>query len=102
MPLMNIGHFNKAEREAILLVEWFRDNCPDFITMDERPPSSPDINALYCLWEVLKSEAWSTTIILKAKLKRVWHKINMKRLRAAINNFLERLRRVVKIKARQY
>ncbi|CAF4063701.1 unnamed protein product [Rotaria magnacalcarata] len=36
--------------------QWLVDNCPDFISSEERPASSPDLNPLdYSIWETLET-----------------------------------------------
>ena len=42
--------------------EWLRRNIPDFISKEEWPPSSPDLNPLdFSLWSILETNACSTS-----------------------------------------
>ena len=61
--------------------QWCQNNCPGFISKDEWPPSSPDLNPLdYSLWSVLESEACSvphkSIDYLKHALVRAWQRIH--------------------------
>ena len=41
--------------------EWLRKNIPDFISKEEWPPSSPDLNPMdFSLWSILETNACST------------------------------------------
>ena len=70
---------------------WLRENIPGFITKEQWPPSSPDLNPIdFSIWDMQ-----SLTIIwLKTSLIREWKKL----LRAAVEAFPTRLRRVVEKK----
>ena len=47
---------------AKLTVEWLRKNVPDFITPQEWPPYSPDLNPMdFSIWSILRSKACSTS-----------------------------------------
>ncbi|KAI6650797.1 hypothetical protein LOD99_7848 [Oopsacas minuta] len=79
---------------------WFtlHDNFPGFITKEEWPPYSPDLNPMdYSLRSILETKACvnSHTSIksLKRKLCQEWNKIPQKNLRAAIEALPDRITR---------
>lgn len=87
--------------------QWCKDNCPSWISKEEWPPSSPDLNALdYSLWSILESEACSTPCqnieLFKKKLNKCWEKIPLDVVRAAIDEFPKRLRSVVKARGKHF
>ena len=76
--------------------QWCEENCPSFITKDQWPPSSPDLNPMdYTMWSVLEKEACSkphkNVDHLKRALMREWQKIPDTVVRAAIGDFERRL-----------
>ena len=86
---------------------WCENNCPAWITKEEWPPSSPDLNPLdYSSWSILENEACSKPgpciEALKLKLMKTWEKIPMKIVHASINHFSRRLRTVVKAKGKHF
>ena len=90
-----------------LTQQWCRDNCPSWISKEEWPPSSPDLNALdYSLWSILENEACSTPCqnieALKKKLTKCWDKIPLDVVRAAIDDFPKRLCSVVKARGKHF
>ena len=83
--------------------EWLNENIPDFISKEEWPPSSPDLNPMdYSLWSILEANACSTSHksieSLKTSLSREWAKIPQEKLRAAVESVPKRLRAVIKKK----
>ncbi|KAI6648091.1 hypothetical protein LOD99_11900 [Oopsacas minuta] len=79
---------------------WLHDNFPGFITKEEWPPYSPDLNPMdYSVWSILETKACvnSHTSIksLKRKLCQEWNKIPQKTLRAAIEALPDRITRVI-------
>jgi transposase len=79
---------------------WCRANLPNFITKDEWPPSSPDLNPLdFSVWGMLEpmvSERQHTSIdAFKRALIREWKKLPMSMVRAAIGSWHKRLEAVV-------
>jgi inhibitor of nuclear factor kappa-B kinase subunit alpha len=92
---------------AKLTQEWCKDECPDFISTSEWPPSSPDLNPLdYSVWGVL--EARVNAMIhrslnsLKQKLIKEWDRLSMDYVRATIDALPKRLRAVVKAKGGRF
>ena len=69
--------------------EWLRKNIPDFISKEEWPPSSPDLNPMdFSLWSILETNACSTPHksieSLKTSSSQEWAKIPQEKLRAAV------------------
>ncbi|XGW08950.1 hypothetical protein V3C99_011340 [Haemonchus contortus] len=77
---------------------WCKSELPDFISAEEYPASSPDLNLLdYHLWSYLESKACATPHpnldFLKAALIREWDEIDDALLNPVIDAFPERLSR---------
>ena len=82
---------------------WLRKNIPDFISKEEWPPSSPDLNPMdFSIWSILETKACakshSSVEALKKSLLREWVKIPQDTLRAAVEAFPELLKKVVGVK----
>lgn len=80
--------------------KWLQENLPSFISPEEWPPYSPDLNPLdFCIWSILESDVCSTRQpsidVLKERLKEAWQKIPQEVLRAACENFKKRIQLVV-------
>ena len=80
--------------------EWCKRNCPNFISKDEWPPCSPDLNPLdYSIWSILENavNASSQTSIsnLKKTLLKQWDNLSLEKIRAAIKSFPKRLSKVI-------
>ena len=80
--------------------KWCKEHFPSFWTKDLWPPSLPDLNPMdFCVWGILEKEACSSPHNnledLRASLKRAWEKIPQDALRAACQNFRQRLQRVI-------
>ncbi|CAJ0956286.1 unnamed protein product, partial [Mesorhabditis belari] len=74
-------------------------NHPDFISAQEWPPYSRDLNPLdYSVWSILEARAWAKPHkcleALKRSLTREWDRITPAelRLRPIAENFIQRLR----------
>lgn len=79
---------------------WLEDNLPRFIKAEEWPSGSPDLNPLdYSLWQKLEALACSkphrNIEMLKKSIKNAAKKISIAQIRAAIDDWPERLRRCV-------
>ncbi|KAI6648985.1 Transposase [Oopsacas minuta] len=79
---------------------WFREENIDFISKDEWPPSSPDLNPLdYSVWANLESRACAKSHnsleSLKVSLLSEWQKIPQEELRKAVHQFRSRLTSVI-------
>ncbi len=86
--------------KAKICQNWCRQNLPDFISTEEWPPSSPDLNPLdYSIWGILEARVNSTRHTslesLKAKLQREWDALSIDTVRIAIDSWPKRLRAVV-------
>jgi len=88
---------------ANLTQDWLRANVPDFISKDEWPPCSPDLNPLdFSIWSILEAQACATSHKtvdnLKRALRREWAKIPPDILRAAADSFYHRLSSCIRAK----
>lgn len=77
--------------------EWLKNNVPEFISVEQWPSGSPDLNPLdYKLWSVLEAMACSTRHpnieSLKRALIRAVDNFPMDVVRAAIDDWPDRLR----------
>jgi hypothetical protein len=80
-----------------------REECPDFISRDEWPPNSPDLNPLdYSVWSILEAKACAkphpTVASLKKSLKKAWNEISVETLSKIVDNFPKRLKACVEAK----
>lgn len=94
---------HKAKRTQ----EWCRTNLPDFITPEEWPASSPDLNPLdFSAWGYMLSKIGSTKgmtlTTYKAHLIKIWDEMPMEVVRASCNNFFKRLELVIKAKGERF
>ena len=76
---------------------WIHHEIPDFITKDQWPPSSPDLNPLdFSIWSGLEARlgasAHRSIEALKKSLVREWKNIPQHQLRAAVRAFRPRLK----------
>lgn len=77
--------------------EWCRVHFPDFISSQEWPPYSPDLNPMdYSLWSILEAKACArphkSLEALKDSLRREWNQISLEVLCGAVENFRKRLK----------
>ncbi|CAJ0928147.1 unnamed protein product, partial [Mesorhabditis belari] len=84
-------------------MEWFAKQNVDFITPEEWPANSPDINPMdFAIWGILKAKVSSAPHAnlddLKATLIKEWAKIPVETLRAAVDDVPKRLRACMKEK----
>ena len=82
---------------------WLRAENIEFISKEEWPPSSPDLNPLdYSIWGTLQTRACAkphkSLKSLRNALIREWQKMPQEELRDSIHQFKGRLRAVVKKK----
>lgn len=80
--------------------EWLRSNSPDFISTQEWPASSPDLNPLdYFVWgklqAIVNSKQHRSLESLERTLLREWEKLPMEEVRAAIASWRNRLQAVI-------
>lgn len=83
--------------------QWCKDNLPNFITAEEWPPYSPDLNPMdYAIWSILETRACSkphrNLESLKRSLLAEWAKISIDEVRATAENFIKRLQLCIKAK----
>ena len=77
------------------------ENLPDFISKDDWPPSSPDLNPLdYSIWGILETRVntikHQSIESLKATLKKEWESLSMDMVRATIDSWPSRLKALIK------
>ncbi|XP_076044978.1 uncharacterized protein LOC143027553 [Oratosquilla oratoria] len=83
--------------------DWCSRQFPRFWSKEMWPPSSPDLNPMdFCVWSLLEAKACSvahsSVDALKQSLQREWVKIPQDKLRASVENFRERIERVIRVK----
>ena len=83
--------------------EWLRNELPDFISKEEWPPSSPDLNPLdFCVWSILEAKACSkphrNIESLKASVVKEWANIPQETLRIAVEAVPKRLNAIIRKK----
>jgi len=82
---------------------WIAANCPEFISKDEWPPNSPDLNPLdYHVWGAMlhlyqKYQPRPTNISeLKVALQSIWNDLPQDPIDRSILSFTKRLRACIK------
>jgi inhibitor of nuclear factor kappa-B kinase subunit alpha len=92
---------------ARLTQDWLDVNCPDFITKDEWPPNSPDLNPLdYHVWGAMLQKYQqhnpkpTTTDELKAVLQVIWDELPQQSVENAILTFRKRLQQCIEAEGR--
>ena len=80
-----------------------QDTFSDFISSEEWPPCSPDLNSLdFSIWSQLEERVIATSLHSVDDLKRAqlreWERIPQEHVRASVNSFINRLKRCVKAK----
>ncbi|XP_076042036.1 uncharacterized protein LOC143025940 [Oratosquilla oratoria] len=83
--------------------DWCSRQFSRFWSKEMWPPSSPDLNPMdFCVWSLLEAKACSvahsSVDALKQSLQREWVKIPQDKLRASVENFRERIERVIRVK----
>lgn len=83
--------------------DWFRANGIRFITPEEWPPYSPDLNPMdFAMWSILEAKVsakkYTTIEGLKASLQREWKNIPQEIVRASCEAFITRLDRAIRAK----
>ena len=84
--------------------DWLYENCPDFITKDQWPPNSPDLNPLdFCVWGMMldayrkhRSKP-SSKAELKEVLQQIWDSLPQDSIDRAILAVRKRLRACVDV-----
>ena len=90
--------YGASAHTARLAQEWLSINCPDFVTKDEWPPNSPDLNPLdYHVWGMMlhRYQEYSpkpkTKNELKTVLQKIWDNLPQQSIESAILAFRKRL-----------
>ena len=86
-----------------LAQSWCQEKLPAFISKEEWPPSSPDLNPLdFSLWAILEAKACAkehTNLeALKRSLIKAWESIPEEQVRTACAGFQDKLKKVVMAK----
>ena len=79
---------------------WLEANVPDFLSPEEWPPYSPDLNPLdFAIWSILEAKVCASRHYsldsLKASLQREWQRIPQEVLRTSTEAFRKRLDLVI-------
>lgn len=83
--------------------KWLEQNVPDFLSVEEWPAASPDLNPLdYTIWSYMLTKLGSVKHMnlerFKQRIQQVWDEIPESVVRASCNAFVGRLKAVVKAK----
>ena len=86
---------------------WISTHFPDFITPQEWPPYSTDLNPMdYSVWSILEARACSkphrNLEALRRFLLEEWDKISEEEVRTIAKNFTKRLRLCIKAKGSHF
>lgn len=97
-----ILHFVPTQKD-LEIHTWCRTHLPRFISSQEWPPYSPDLNPMdYSIWAILEVRACATPHknleSLMQALLREWDKIPVQELRRITENFSSRLRLCIRAK----
>lgn len=89
--------------KAKLVQQWCTINFPDFISSDEWPAASPDLNPLdFCVWGYMMGKLTNLNRLhlesFKCLLTKIWDEIPPEVCHAACGEFTERLKEVIKQK----
>uniref|UniRef100_A0A914CGB4 Transposase n=1 Tax=Acrobeloides nanus TaxID=290746 RepID=A0A914CGB4_9BILA len=89
--------------KAIETQNWIRDHFPDFISKEEWPANSPDLNPIdFSIRGILKAKACATSHksleSLKAAILKAWNEIPLGTQRATVDEVPKRLNAYIKAK----
>ena len=87
--------------------DWIKDNFPNFISSQEWPPYSPDLNPMdYSIWSILESKVYTKTYksveYLKRALKKEWDKLSLETVAKVVDNFPKRLKLCIDAKGGRF
>lgn len=93
--------------KAKVVQEWCKANFPCFISSEEWPPSSPDLNPLdYCIWGYMLGKLTNINNMnlqtFRQRLEKIWDEIPDDIVRAACEDFEKRLKAVIKRKGERF
>jgi transposase len=79
---------------------WCESEIPDFVSSQEWPPNSPDLNPMdYAIWGILEAKVNArvhrSLDSLKSAIQKEWDALPMKTVRKSIDAFPARLRAVI-------
>ena len=89
---------------AKIVQNWCKSNLPDFISKEQWPSSSPDVNPLdFCMWGLMEQRLNNLKPMSLDKfnclLQKIWIEIPEEQVRAACEAFPRRLMAIVKAKS---
>ena len=97
---LNVLQDSEPSHGAKKTQEWLSANVPNFISKEEWPPSSPDLNPIdFSIWGYLESKVSATHHksfkALKTKLRKEWLKMPQDVIRDSCRSFWRRLQLVI-------
>ena len=83
--------------------KWLSEHFPDFITKNEWPDSSPDLNSLdYAIWSILEAEvnaeAHQSVESLKQAIVDAFENLDQEIINKSIDDWMHRLDKVIAAK----
>ncbi len=88
-----------SKHTAKVTQDWLKLHVPRFVTKDEWPANSPDINLIENLWkqmdDAVKGRHATTLKGLKRIIKDEWKKISLESIKKLYNSYPRRLKQIV-------
>lgn len=89
--------------KAKVVQQYLSENVPDFLTVEDWPAASPDLNPLdFTIWSYMLSKLGDTSKLnlekFKKRISKVWDDIPLEVVRASCEAWEKRLKAVVKAK----
>ena len=86
--------------KALQTQDWLHNNCHDFITKDDWPSNSPDLNPLdYSIWSILQAqmnaEAHDSVDSLKQYIMEGFENLKQDMINRAVDDWMMRLDAVI-------
>ena len=93
--------------KARISVDFCRENLPDFISPQEWPAASPDLNPMdYSMWGILEGQIgnkkYASVAQLRAALIREWDNISLETLRKICGSWRNRLKLCINSKGNRF
>ena len=86
-------------RRAHDTVRYLQQATPAFITPDQWPPNSPDLNPVdYKIWSIVQQRVYQSRVHNVSELKHVWHDMEQSVIDSVIDEWRLRLRACVRAK----